>query len=931
MYSSFKMVKLISISLLLLFLFSNQVPAQEGVILGTETLSTETNPPGPALRQPAEEESSVKFYKGEALPYYMGSNLYGDFGIIRIHSAYTPYPGSFFINGNLRFWSQKDYLGEGMYHKRLETSSGFGIALTNFIYFFLNVFSSSHYYQNTLFSGSVLESSRLIQSNGDLLWGLKLGYDAPTVFSFAFIPYFKLYSKISEIGPDTKTFSYGSLLAFTFDLSRQAQPVPLRIHLNIGYFMDNAAKMELAGSENINNEAALGIPYDDDTIIWGTGFEFPQKYFELYLEYTTEQYFNLNKSTYPGSSELKPSRSYSQNPQRITPGVRFFPYKGSYIDFAVDLGSPLLGFGKGFDYLGTGNKEEIMPNWQFLVQLGYAFQPPKPQLPKEGMIIGTVYDADSGKPIEGAIISFPGRNLTALYSDKNGHFYSYKFRKGTVEVKAEKKGYKTESKTAIIVPLRRIPIVFRLKPSIKTGNLIVKVYSPSGKPLFATLNLTKPGGEEIAKQTTEPQTGAASFTLVEGEYYGTVKSEGMVPVKAKFKVVRRKTKVYRVVLKPAMGNIAGKVTNENREGIPAVVFFTGKKNLRISSDPLTGNYSTKLPAGRYTIRAESRGYGAYSATVTIPAGKSIVLNIILKKIKSAGTVAGTVTSINGKPLAGVVQFTGPVTQRAPTDPSTGTYKIQLPAGTYQAMAVVSGFKPKTQQVVVEVGKTTPSNFVLEPAQTVGIIKGTVYGLVKNKKKPIQAVITFPGETISNITSDPDTGQFVAKVPAKKLQVKAGAMNFKSRIKEVEVKPGQTVEVTFVLQPYKLIKVTKKKIVIKQKIYFQTAKAIIRPRSFPVLDEIVQVLKDNSWIRLRIEGHTDSVGPAEYNLRLSQKRANAVRNYLIAHGIDPSRLEAVGYGESRPIAPNTTPEGRAKNRRVEFVIISHSFEETVPQK
>ncbi|GEM_PF-1802550 len=902
--------------------------AEENPVQTTTELTGPQNPPGPQLGEGEEEsESPVKFYKGEALPYYTGSNLYGDFGILRIFSAYTPYPGSFYINGNIKFWSANNYLGEGMKHKRLETSSGFGIAITNFMYFFLNVMSSSHYYENTLYSGGVLQSSRLVQSNGDLTFGLKLGYDAPTVFSFSILPIFKVYSKVSEIGPDFKTFSYGSEMLFTFDLSRKENPVPLRIHLNLGYFLDNAARIAENISTDPNLEAALGIPYDDDTFLWGLGFEFPQKYFELFLEYTTEQYFNLNNSRYPGSETVKPRRAYSQNPQRITPGVRFFPYRGSYLDFAVDLSSQLLGFGKGWDY-GTGQLEEIMPPWQFIAQIGYAFQPPRPQLPKEGIIVGTVYDAETKKPLEGAIVTFPGRNLTALYTDKEGHFYSYKFKKGLVEVKVEKEGYKPESETVRVKPLRRVPVVFYLKTSVKTGKVIVKVVSAEGKPLLAELIFTR-NGEEVAKETTDPDTGTVSLNLLEGTYIVTVKSEGMVTKKVKLRVVKRTTKKYIIKMRPAYGKLQGMVVNESREGVPAVISLFGKKNVRITSDPLTGKYSASLPAGRYNIKVESRGYGTYTAQVTIPAGKVVTLNIILKKIQSAGKVSGTVTSVNGKPLAGVVVFTGPVTQRAPTDPSTGTYSIQLPAGTYQAMAVVTGYKPKTMQVVVQVGKTTPANFVLEPAQAFGIVKGRV--ISKDKKKGIQAVITFPGETIPNVTTDPDTGAFVVKVPAKKLTIKASALNYKAQTKEIEVKPGQTVVVNFELEPYKLIKVTKKKIVIKQKIYFETGKAIIRPESFPVLDEIAQVLKDNPGLRIRIEGHTDSVGPASYNLRLSQKRANAVRNYLISKGIDPSRLEAVGYGESRPIAPNTTPEGRAKNRRVEFVIISHSFEKTVPQK
>lgn len=72
--------------------------------------------------------------------------------------------------------------------------------------------------------------------------------------------------------------------------------------------------------------------------------------------------------------------------------------------------------------------------------------------------------------------------------------------------------------------------------------------------------------------------------------------------------------------------------------------------------------------------------------------------------------------------------------------------------------------------------------------------------------------------------------------------------------------------------------------------------------------------------IELRGHTDSTGSAEYNLRLSERRANAVRTELIRRGIQPERIQAIGFGSSQPIADNRTPEGRALNRRTEFVIL-----------
>jgi outer membrane protein OmpA-like peptidoglycan-associated protein len=122
--------------------------------------------------------------------------------------------------------------------------------------------------------------------------------------------------------------------------------------------------------------------------------------------------------------------------------------------------------------------------------------------------------------------------------------------------------------------------------------------------------------------------------------------------------------------------------------------------------------------------------------------------------------------------------------------------------------------------------------------------------------------------------------------------------------------------------YKSVVVKETRIEIKHQIRFKSGSAkIIGRQSFSILSEVAQALKDNPRIkRIRIEGHTDSVGGSAMNLRLSQNRANSVMNQLILNGVDPARMEAVGYGKKQPIASNATASGRSQNRRTEFNII-----------
>jgi outer membrane protein OmpA-like peptidoglycan-associated protein len=104
------------------------------------------------------------------------------------------------------------------------------------------------------------------------------------------------------------------------------------------------------------------------------------------------------------------------------------------------------------------------------------------------------------------------------------------------------------------------------------------------------------------------------------------------------------------------------------------------------------------------------------------------------------------------------------------------------------------------------------------------------------------------------------------------------------------------------------------------IYFDFDKTTLQQESYVELNKVVDFLKQNSKVSVEISGHTDSKGSDEYNLNLSQGRSQSVVDYLISQGIDVSRLQAHGYGETKPIDTNETEEGRANNRRVEFTIL-----------
>jgi outer membrane protein OmpA-like peptidoglycan-associated protein len=130
-------------------------------------------------------------------------------------------------------------------------------------------------------------------------------------------------------------------------------------------------------------------------------------------------------------------------------------------------------------------------------------------------------------------------------------------------------------------------------------------------------------------------------------------------------------------------------------------------------------------------------------------------------------------------------------------------------------------------------------------------------------------------------------------------------------------------------PPSRVVLTASSITIGDKVQFATGSSQILPVSFSLLDEVAKMLADNPQIELlQIEGHTDSTGTAAVNRKLSQQRAEAVLTYLTSKGVTGGRMKAKGFGPDKPVADNTSDDGKEKNRRVEFNIIKQGPKKTV---
>ena len=176
-----------------------------------------------------------------------------------------------------------------------------------------------------------------------------------------------------------------------------------------------------------------------------------------------------------------------------------------------------------------------------------------------------------------------------------------------------------------------------------------------------------------------------------------------------------------------------------------------------------------------------------------------------------------------------------------------------------------------------------------------------------------------GQLSSKVQTD-ERGDYLITLPVGKDYVfnvnRKGYLFYSDNFLLSQRAPDSTYEKDIPLQPIEV-----NASIILKNIFFETNKFQLDPKSQAELDKIIQLLTDNPTLKIEISGHTDNVGKPSDNLSLSNNRAKSVVTYLIGKGIVSQRLVAKGYGETKPVAGNTTEEGRAKNRRTELKVIS----------
>jgi outer membrane protein OmpA-like peptidoglycan-associated protein len=182
-----------------------------------------------------------------------------------------------------------------------------------------------------------------------------------------------------------------------------------------------------------------------------------------------------------------------------------------------------------------------------------------------------------------------------------------------------------------------------------------------------------------------------------------------------------------------------------------------------------------------------------------------------------------------------------------------------------------------------------------------------------------------GKGLGISQSNPETGEYEIRLPAGELYgLRAESTDRLSENQNLDLRNITADQVIanndFNLDAIRVATIQENASINLNNLFFDFDKAVLRPESFPELNRIVTLMEERLTLEIEIAGHTDATGPDAYNMGLSQRRATAVVQYLSGKDVPKARMKVVYFGETQPVESNDTPEGRKRNRRVEFKIL-----------
>jgi outer membrane protein OmpA-like peptidoglycan-associated protein len=365
---------------------------------------------------------------------------------------------------------------------------------------------------------------------------------------------------------------------------------------------------------------------------------------------------------------------------------------------------------------------------------------------------------------------------------------------------------------------------------------------------------------------------------------------------------------------------------------PFSIQVNGRQADSVSVNLDSGTYKMKLPLRKtYEAIALLDHYTSKPAVIDVSTireftklKKDLVVNPIdyvhvKGKVLNRSTLEVIPSSANAKILVDNAEF-----DSLKYDSQSGTYSMNISHGKKYSLTT-KGDKFESTTAVLDLSSVDEFQEINQDLflETVKLV--TVSGLILDKKtskgfKPASKIqVTFSGVATIAAMIDTVTSRYEIHLqPGSNYNISTSAPNCVPVYEVMDLTSasrGSTLTKDLTLATIEVGQAVR-----LNNIFFESGKAVLKKESFPELDRVNDFLTQNPAITIEISGHTDNVGNAAFNLGLSKSRAEAVMTYIIKKGIAKDRMQAKGYGMTKPVATNATKDGKAQNRRVEFTIL-----------
>ena len=585
--------------------------------------------------------------------------------------------------------------------------------------------------------------------------------------------------------------------------------------------------------------------------------------------------------------------------QELQRGVRFVQVQG-------DLVVPRL---TEVDLVGDRQRAEVVVWWV------------------DGVVDIEVVDADN-RPLDATIAPHGEAEYPAFSLGLDG-FERRVLTPGPWALEATYEGLETRSRY-VEVPSgthRRMRVPFRLEPPApQVGQLTLVVRDPEGsKPPTASVTL---GGDDAGD-------ASGGFFQLDGVPLGPLEVTVDVPGLAPWTQTVEMEEITEVAVQPTWAPGAVRVTTTGPDGPLAATLTAVGPGDKVITELTGGSRVLELTPGAWTLTASYDGLATVDRTVTLPDTPTLT-EVSIPMAPPEPKVRLSVVAPDATPLAGVA-VTVDGTKVGTTD-EAGVLSVELPEGSEQAVIaldlddetlddmevvvaakegeqqvdLVAEYKPVAVPVSVVVAPPPPEEEVdgqvsppppATPAPAADLVAygdGRAEGVVVNGEGSLELA---PGTwTVTGRTADGEVGTARVVVPPPTADGAAEVATV-----QLELQPVATRADGDVLRP-------------EVPLLFDLDQAVLRADAQAVADDMARwLLADRTAAVVEVAGHTDDQGGVVYNQELSERRARAVRDALVARGVAPERLVARGYGVMRPITDNSTRELRSRNRRVDFII------------